>query len=283
KAKLSKDSLSKAMVLLVEPAYGKIDTLIKGGNDFKNFTISEDGSQVAFLAERDSKPKDLQKFYKLWYFKKGQDSATMLIDKNSLGQQIGMTVSENSQPYFSKTGNRLFFGTSLIQAPKDTSLVEIDLVSLDVWHYNDDYLQPMQMSNLSSDQKRYYLAMFDLENETIRELASPELPMVTTSNDGDGKFFVGLTDIGNRIQIQWEGSSLFDIYAIDPATGERKLIADNLKGRATVSGKGDYIIWYDSKKQNYFTYDGDKVQNITQKIQVPLYDEENDVPNDPSP
>ena len=282
-AKLPKDSLSKAMVLYLQPAYGKIDTLVKGGNDFKNFTISEDGSQVAFLAERDSKPKDLQKFYKLWYYKLNMDTAVMLIDKNSLGQQIGMTVSENGQPYFSENGTRLFFGTAPIQAPKDTSLVEIDLVKLDVWHYNDDYLQPMQLSNLSTEQKRNYLAMFDMENERFHQLATPELPIVITSNEGDGKFFAGLSDVGNRVQIQWAGSSLYDIYAIDPSTGEKKMIADDLKARAAVSGAGNYITWYDSKKKHYFSYDGSKVHNITQKIHVPLYDEENDVPNDPSP
>src|SRR5690606_35489084 len=211
------------------------------------------------------------------------DSAIMLIDKNSLGQHIGMTVSENSQPYFSKSGKRLFFGTASIQAPKDTSLIEMDLVSLNVWHYNDDYLQPMQMANLSSEQKRYYLTMFDLENETISQLAAPELPMVMTRNEGDGKFFVGLSDLGSRIQVHWVGSTLNDIYATDPSTGEKKLIADDLKGRATVSGNGTYIIWYDSEKQDYFVYDGQKVQNITQKIKVPLYNEMNDVPNDPSP
>ena len=27
--------------------------------------------------------KDLQKFYKLWYYKEGMDSAMLLVDKNS--------------------------------------------------------------------------------------------------------------------------------------------------------------------------------------------------------
>jgi hypothetical protein len=47
----------------------------------RTFSFSEDGSQLAFVAERDAKPKELQKFYKLWYYKIGMDTASMIADK----------------------------------------------------------------------------------------------------------------------------------------------------------------------------------------------------------
>ena len=70
-----KDSLSKPFVFLYDLRKGFGDTLSRGGNDFKNFAMTDDGSQIAYLAERDAKPKELQKFYRLWYFKEGMDSA----------------------------------------------------------------------------------------------------------------------------------------------------------------------------------------------------------------
>ena len=42
-------------------------------------------------------------------------------------------------------------------------------------------------------------------------------------------------------------------------------------------------MWYDRKAKNYFAYDGKETKNITAKIKVPLYDEENDTPDYPSP
>jgi len=42
-------------------------------------------------------------------------------------------------------------------------------------------------------------------------------------------------------------------------------------------------MWYDYKTKNYFVYDGDSTRNITSKIKVPLYNEENDSPSDPAP
>ncbi|MBK8605827.1 MAG: hypothetical protein IPN82_03040 [Chitinophagaceae bacterium] len=84
-AKNPKDSLSKASVFVYNLDKAATTVLSNGGNEFKNFSFSEDGSQLAYVAERDAKPKELQKFYKLWYYKNGMDSARMLVDKNSVG------------------------------------------------------------------------------------------------------------------------------------------------------------------------------------------------------
>jgi len=281
-----KDSLSKILVLLYDLRKGFSDTLSRGGNEFKNFTMTDDGSQVAYVAERDAKPKELEKYFKLWYFKEGMDSATILVDKNSVGMKLGMTISENGTPEFSKSGKRLFFGIAPIQAPKDTSLVDIDLVKLDVWHYNDDYLQTVQLSRLQTDLKQNFLTVYDFEKSSIQQLGSEEVLTVYQTNEGDGDTFVGVTDIGRRIESQWTGNTKKDIYAINVRNGTKKLVKKDLQGVITasyISPTGKYIMWYDSKAKNYFTYDGDSTRNITAKIKVPLYDEEYDSPGEPSP
>lgn len=285
-AKNPKDSLSKQSVSLYDLKEGKTIVLSKGGNDFKNFSFSEDGSQVAYLAERDAKPKELQKFYKLWYYTAGMDSATMLADKNSVGMQLGMTVSEFGNISFSKSGKRLFFGTAPIQPPKDTTLIDIDLVKVDVWHYNDDYLQTTQLSRLQRDLQTNYLAVYQFDNKTLKQLATEQLPMVYQTNEGDGDQFVGVTDFGKRIESQWTGNTKKDIYAININDGTTKLVKKDMTGFIApqmISPAGKYIMWYDSKARHYFAWDGDLTRNITAKIKLPLYDEDHDSPSDPSP
>ena len=100
--------MSKPFVLLYDLRIGVMDTLSRGGNDFRNLTISDDGSQVVYAAERDAAPKALQKFYKLWYYKEGMDSAMMLVDKNSVGMMLGMTVSEFGQLILVKVARDYF-------------------------------------------------------------------------------------------------------------------------------------------------------------------------------
>lgn len=279
----SKDSLSLVKVLLYNVTTGSTKTLSQGGNDFRGFVFDEKGSQLAFLAERDAEPKALQKFYKLWYYTEGKDSAAELVSRSTVGMKVGMTVSENGNLSFSKSGKRLFFGSAEIQPPNDTTLIEADLVKIDIWHYNDDYLQTQQLVQLNNELRRSYLTVYHLENNILAQLASEEIPQVLQTNEGDGDEFVGITDVGKRIPLQWLGNTRKDIYSIKVADGSRKLVKQNLHGITIPSSTGKYILWYDRPAKHYFIWDGKMTRNITKNIPFPVWNEEYDMPDDPSP
>lgn len=284
-SKEPKDSLSKTYVLLYDTGIGVMDTLSRGGNEFKNFTMNDEGSQIAYVAERDAAPKALQKFYKLWYYKEGMDSAMMLADKNTAGMMLGMTVSEYGQPGFSRNGKRVFFGTAPVEPPKDTTLIDIDLVKVDIWNYKDDYLQTVQTNpnRLRNDLHRNYLAVIDLEANTLIQLGNERIPQVIQTDEGDGDTFYGVTDFGKRIESQWLGNTRKDIYAINVKTGNKKLVKENLDGIVYSSSTGKYLMWYDRPAKNYFIWDGKTIRNSSAKIKVPLWNEDYNNPDFPPP
>ena len=282
-AKAAKDSNGKAAVVLFDTKSASADTILKGGNDFRGFAFTEDGSRLAFVAERDTAANALQKFYALYIYRNGMDSAHLLLDRMSAGMHLGMTVSEYGDIRFSRSGRRLLFGIASIQPPKDTTLVDFELAKLDVWHYKDDFLQTQQLANLQKEQRKNFLAIYDFEHNKVQQLGSPGLPNILATNEDDGDIFVGITDTGRRVQTQWMGGSLKDIYAINPATGERTLVKKSLDGDVFPSAGGRYILLYDRKAKHYFLWEGKALKNISVKIPVPLYDEENDVPADPNP
>lgn len=282
-AKNPKDSLSKAKVLLLNLKEGKTTVLSNSGNEFKNFTMTDDGSQIAYVAERDAKPKELLRYYKIWYYKEGMDSATLLADKNTVDMKLGMTISEYGNMNFSKNGKRLFFGVAPVPTAKDTSLIEFENAKLDIWHYKDDYLQTVQNfpARLRAAQQENFLAVYDLEKRTILQLGSKEIPQVLQTNEGDGDTFVGVTDFGKRIESQWQGNTFKDIYAIDVSTGSKIIVKENLYGQVYPSSTGKYILWYDRKARQYFCWNGSVTKNISAAIKAPLWNEENDVPDEP--
>ena len=273
----------KPMVYIWRAVEDRFDTLLVGGNDFRNFAIDEDGYQVAFVAERDSAFKSLQKFHKLWYWQNGDAAATVLADKFTPGMKINWTISENYAPNFSKSGKRLFLGTTPIKPIKDTSLIDMDLVKVDVWHYNDDYLQPYQLRTAEMENRKSYLAMVDLSTKKLTQLADLDLPQVMIAAEGDGKQFLGMSDKGKRVASQWEGGTKKDIYLVDPTTGSKKIIAKDLSGMPQFSPEGNHVVWYDAKQRHYFSYHEGQNINISKQVPVKLYDEENDMPADPSP
>jgi dipeptidyl aminopeptidase/acylaminoacyl peptidase len=284
-AKNSKDSNSKASVILWNLSSNKIDTVMKGFNDLKSYAFDEDGNQLAFLAERDSSTKVLQKFYKLWYYKPGKDSAVLLADKNTIGMHLGNTVSDNGFVRFSKNGAKLFFGVSPIPPVKDTSLVDFELARVDVWHYNDDYLQPQQLKRLPQELRKSFTAVINPAVGQVVQLGDDDIENVSLIDEGNTGWVLGQSNKGNRVASQWEGRTKNSAYIINGETGTRKEIAKGEYDSFSASPNGKYVYWYSPSQRNYFAYnvaDG-TTKNITQKIKEPLYDIENDVPDFPSP
>ncbi len=278
----AKDSSSVNGVVVYDLLKSKPDTIIKGGNDFRNIAITEAGDKIAFVGDRDTTTNALQKFYGLYLYQSGGDSANLLLDKNTPGMRLGMTVSEHGVVNFSKSGNRLFFGTVPIPSPKDTSLIDIDLVKLDIWNYKDDYLQTQQLLRLPTELKKSFLGVYDFTSQKIQQLVTEGLPTVLPTNDGDGDQFVAITDTGRRVETQWLGGGKRDIYSLDLHSGRTTLIKKNLDGNVFTSSTGKYILLYDNKARNYFSWNGKALKNITASIPVPLYNEENDVPDEPN-
>jgi dipeptidyl aminopeptidase/acylaminoacyl peptidase len=279
--KLAKDSNSKAYVIMYNLKTNKVDTIMAGFSEAKNFVFSEDGAQCSFVAERDSVQKALQKFYKLWYYNGQKDSATLLADKSTVGIAKAFTISEHADLRFSKSGEKLFFGTAPITPAKDTTLVEFELAKLDVWTHNDDYLQPQQLKQLPQELKRSYTAVMLLSNKKIIQLGSDSTETITLVNEGDTDFVLAQSTKGNRLTSQWEGKSANNAYVISTVDGTIKTVAKKGLEKFSASPMGKYIFWYNPKLKNYFTYNVQSgvTKNISAGIKLPLYDTENDVPD----
>ena len=288
------DSTVQSSVVRYETGAKTSKIIFKKFNDAKGYTMDESGNQLAFIAERDSSSNAVQKFYKLYYFKNGADSAVQIVARNSKGMVPTWTVAEGGGGggrgggggiSFSKSGQRLFFGTSPVLPPKDTSLPEFDRVSVDIWHYNDDQIQSAQVRSLNADLSRSYLARFDMDKKEVVQLANPSLRTVLQTNESDGAVFYGTSDTGRRIASQWQGFTLSDIHAVNPVTGKSELIRKNFKGSAlSASYSGKYLLFFDEVKQAYFCYNSSTKQTnpIARDIKFPLSDEDNDVPDDPN-
>ncbi len=279
------DPSSKATISYFNLDQRRHRTILAGFNDAKGYQFDEPGNQLAFVVERDSSSKALQKFYRLYYYKAGADSAIAVADRKTKGIPANWTVSEYANISFSKNGTRFFFGIAPILPAKDTSLPEFERVNVDVWHYKDDYIQPVQLKNLDNELKRNYLARLDLTNKEAIQLATDKMRQVVPTGEGDGQWFYGTADDGKRIATQWQGFSLNDVYRINPENGALTLIRKELKGMALQpSYSGRYLLFFDERKQHYYVYSAENGQlyPVAADITTKLYDEENDVPDDPN-
>jgi len=281
-----KEKTAKSGVFILNTEKGTLKTLVNVKGNFKGFVFDEDGEQVAFLGETTPEKQEI-KDYSIYYNSLTLDTAQALVDAEIDGMPAKWAVSGDGKLSFSKDGNKLFFGIAPVKIAKDTTLVDFENAKLDIWGYKDDYLQPMQLKNAEKELKRSYLAVIEIfsSDPKIVPLADLKLPETTIVKEGDAGFVISSTDYGNRLQAQWSGGTIRDYYTVDVKTGARKKILSGLSGYAFPSPNGGYLLYFDKKTGIWSSYGmaTGKIAALNTNSPIKFADEDNDVPDEPSP
>jgi dienelactone hydrolase len=283
------DSTIKAGVLSINTAKAALDTaawhcdtLLAGKGKYKGVVCDEEGTQAAFVADRDTS-KAKQRFYALYYWTDGSKLSEVLADTLTQGLPKKWLISDNGRINFSKDGKRLFFGTAPVPMPEDTTMNDEETAKLDVWNWQDPYLQPHQLKNLDNEKKRSYAAVMHLKKRKLVQLANPDLPNVTPGIEGNADVAVGSSEMPYRQLISWD-AVYRDVYRVDLLTGEAKKVGMKTQGNPTMSPGAQYIIWYSEEDTCWRAYSlkKEKTVNISASVPFPVYNELNDVPGSPS-
>ncbi len=190
-----------------------------------------------------------------------------------------LVVSDKGAVTFSKDGQRVFFGyaAKAKAAVKDETPAE-DRASVDLWHWKDEHIQPMQKVQATMERNRTYRAVYHVADKKLVPLADAAMAELSTS--GEGRYSMGGDD--REYRPLWEYDERYaDSYVIDNLTGERKLVAKKHRGRTTWSPDGKYAIFFDGKDWNTVSVPDGKLTNLTAKATVKFWSEEHDSPGSP--
>ncbi|SEN97511.1 Prolyl oligopeptidase family protein [bacterium A37T11] len=279
-----KDTLGQdAGVYLFDIKSKFLRQISRGKGTYKQLAFDELGHQIAFAAEKRPE-KDLQKPFSLYYYTTGMDTAKIISAVNSTGMPANWQVSGDGQIRFSKNGQRLFFGIAPIPRVKDTTLVDFEHAKLDIWTWQDDYLQPQQLARLKKDPSKSYLSVINLRQSFITvPLADESLPDTRLTMDANNEYVLGMTDVGHRIEGQWLGNTYQDIYCISSYTGKRIKVAEHVRGTVSLSPAGNFILWFNEPDSSIYSYQiaRGKTVKLNHDLPVSFFDEDNDVPDLP--
>ncbi len=253
-ASTGNDSTVAAGVFVFSTASRRLDTLSIGKGKYKQLAWDEEGTQAAYVADRDTS-KNKQRFFALYYWKSGSDSANVLADTTTKNFPGRWLISENRTPAFSKNGKRLLFGTAPIPMPEDTTMNDEVTAKLDVWNWQDEFLQTQQLHDLDEEQKRSYLATLDLTSHNFVQLANRQIPNVTVGDEGNAEVAIGLSDVPYRKSVSWEALPFNDVYLVDVRTGVATKVLERLKGSASLSPRARFVCWYDMVRRHWFALD----------------------------
>jgi len=278
-----KDSLGKAGLFLYNPTNGESKEVLQGakGSKFKTPSFSKVNT-MAFYANTDT-TKAGKKNTNIYLYDIQAGNLQMAASNGMKGLQEGWIVSENGQLSFSEDGKRLFFGTAPKPLEKDTTLAEFEQPQLDIWTWNEDYLQTVQLFRKNRDMKQTYTAYINTSlADPFVQLGTLDVPMVNVPNEKKADWVLVGNDKKYRIQSQWDYSRPMDIYLMNVKDGSQKLIKENVCiGGFSFSPDGKYAVAYDKVEEDWFLFTvatGDMF-NLTEKMDVKFIDDEHDTPS----
>ncbi len=280
-----KTKTSDAKVILASIADTLPKTISQHFNSVTGLVWQEQGSKLAYLLERDSTDKALQKNYSLAYYETSFDSAKIVVTRNHNSLPISYTLGGDRKLSFSKSGTIIEFGIQPMLPAKDTSLPEFERASLDIWHYADANLQSVQLKNLDASLKSTETTLFNTKDNSVSYLGKIKDRDVISTMEGDGKYSYATIDSAYAIAFQWQGFALKDIYRIQNSNGQKQLVHKSWKGNLISSAyDGNRLVFYDEPQKKYIAYNAltGKETVIAKDIKTSLFDEENDVPDDPN-
>lgn len=197
----------------------------------------------------------------------------------------GLVVSNEAAPFWLERTERLIVNTAVPETEKqEDSLLKEERFTVDIWKWDDPYIQSQQLKDLDKEKKRSYRAMVTAGHDTLLQIEDAAFRNSNINRQLTNDLVLIWDDRTYAMESTWRGSSRNDIYLMRLSTGKREMLFKEHEGHLFVSPDEAFLVWYsrsDSAWWAYATTTGLK-HCITCQTQVPFYNELHDVPGLPS-
>ena len=273
-----KDSVTVRGLFVYDPATRTSTPVLTGEKkaSFGNFFFEKEGGRIAFYASLDT-AKDAAKQQDLYLYNGGEP--TLLLTHKASVLARGWELGQSADIRF--YDGYLTLGTRPVPPEKDTTLVDFEQAKLDIWVWNEDYIQTIQNNRLSHEKGRTYLAKIGYDGKSFVQLADEIMQSVEIPEGYKGDYVMVADDKPYRIQRQWDYSACSDIYQIDLRNGKRTLIEkESPLSYAQESPDGAYAASFNEKDGNWYVIDiaAGTIREVSSTIGNAFYDEEDDHP-----
>ncbi|MDO4497883.1 MAG: S9 family peptidase, partial [Bacteroidales bacterium] len=224
-------------------ATGERQMIKKGSGKFSKMAFDETGNQIAFYYSEAPKNALAGTGVSLWYASIGNE-ARLLSDSVNTVYPEGWVVSPFAPLTFSKQGHRLFFGTAPAPREKDTIQAISSRPNVQIWSYDEPEEYIVQETNKARDAKRAYLAMCQLADGKLYQIANKRYPHVSLPADHTGDWALLRHTESYSLSSMWEAAVRSDYVAYNLLTGESRKIREADYTSYRLSPSGRYAIGY---------------------------------------
>ncbi|MBG7629101.1 MAG: S9 family peptidase [Bacteroidetes bacterium] len=245
---------------------------------YAQLSFSDSGKNLAFIVDKDTTKIQVRP-YELYVWSDGKKQAKKQLD--NLLTPKDYLVSADGKITFSKDESKMYFGLAKPPILKDTTLLEEEIVNVEVWTYDEPKLYTVQEMQVKNNLKKSYETVIHLNNNKLVQLATTNFPQAEIGNKGNAAYTLVNTSLPYDLESMWTGQTARDYAIVNTETGETNTILNHIIGRVRLSPEAKYAYGYNSIDSTWFTYSitSKKLTNFTQgKV---FYNELNDYPNYP--
>ena len=254
--------------------------LLTGKGKYQRLTWDEDNTQLAFTSDKEDAEAKQPKF-RVYHWNRKDPQATEVVSVTTAGFRKDLVVSERANLSFSLDGSHLFLGSAPPPEPErnpDEEIPADEKVLVDLWHWKDDYVQPIQRIRAEQERNRSYRAVYDLKTKKFVQLADETMENVSPSNDGN--YAIGSDNRKYRVMSDYD-PGFTDYYLVNTADGSRKPLFTKQRGGLSFSPNAKYAIYFDGKDWNSYSVATGAIANLTKNVDANFYNELNDTPSTP--
>ena len=251
--------------------------------EYSKLKISNDGKHIAFYGDLDT-TKSVLRPHEIYMWSADTDSARLAVGLSDAFIPSEWVISQHHTLQFSDSGDRLYFGLAPVPVQEDTTLLDEEKVSVEVWHYQDQRLYTQQSVRAEDERKRSYLAVLELDSGRKTCIADESHPGVRLDRERKAPFVVLTNDAPYLREMSWTGMSKRDVYLHEIASGKRQRIASQIGTTPTISPGFRYLTWYSRVDSTWMISGvGGKRLMDTRSIPQQMYNELHDSPSYPGP
>lgn len=233
-------------------------------------------NQLAFFGTQDTSKV---KVYDLFYWN-ANEGLKKIVDTNHNALPENYSVSDGSRISFSRDGSKLYFGIWEIkrEEPEDT-IPSNEKFKVDIWHYQDERVQPQQLLTAKKDKKEHFKCVFHLNSKKLIQLENEKIKDGYSLNRGDSKWFFASAKSEYAVSYSWDFPWKKDLYLINNETGEPQLAAKAAGFQYSTSPTGRYLVYWDYDSSQMHIYDAESKSTKQIDTQnIPVVKEGNGIP-----
>jgi len=272
-----KDFLSRKSVKLYDLKASRTAELSSGKKEYTTPVFSAKGDKVLFMASDDDEKKSGTPRYAV-YLADNNLRTTEVVSPESKALPEGWIVDKNSLPRFSNSANRIMLSLYKHFPAKDTTVVEFEAASLDIWNWDSEVLPPMDKAR---PHRETLSAVLDLSSLELLTLSISSHDRIQYPAGADGTFALSTDESRYLAENRWSDLSKADYSVVSLSDGSRRTLAEGLEGMARFSEYGKYLLWFNSGDGNWYSTDvsaGGSPVNLTGSLGCAFYDEDDDHP-----